>query len=341
MAQSSRAVPRPVPAELERRFYAYALDRALGWGLAAVVGVLAWSILDHRVLPALLAAAGVVVVLGVSGALLLGTGGASPGRAALGLRVVDVGTGQPCGAGRALARAAILGVAGLPTAGIGVASLAWTAAMDGGGHRRGWHDRRAGTLVVDVRPPPVGDVEVVAAPQGMVNLTAMRLRPAPAPATLAPTVAPPTSGQAADPPSPAAWSEPPGVTERRPPRQERPAAVAAPASVVRWQVSFDSGEIVVVEGPVLIGRGPQPRPGEEVRHVVPLRSSDMSLSKTHAQLQVADDGALVVTDRGSTNGSALVRRGMSRPLAAGRPTTLVDGDRVTFGDREMRVARGS
>ena len=35
----------------------------------------------------------------------------------------------------------------------------------------------------------------------------------------------------------------------------------------------------------------------------------MSLSKTHAQFQVVPDGALVVMDRGSTNGSILVRGG--------------------------------
>jgi pSer/pThr/pTyr-binding forkhead associated (FHA) protein len=73
--------------------------------------------------------------------------------------------------------------------------------------------------------------------------------------------------------------------------------------------------------------------------VVPLPSTDMSLSKTHAQLQVAPDGALVVMDRGSTNGSFVVRQGLSRPLAPGRPSTLLDGDVVRFGDRSMKVSR--
>ncbi len=116
---------------------------------------------------------------------------------------------------------------------------------------------------------------------------------------------------------------------------------ATPASAARWRVEFDTGESFVVEGLALVGRGPEPRPGEAVRHVVPLRSTDMSLSKTHAQFHVARDGVLVVMDRGSTNGSVLIRRGMSRELAAGKPATLVDGDRVRFGDREMLVARES
>jgi hypothetical protein len=107
----------------------------------------------------------------------------------------------------------------------------------------------------------------------------------------------------------------------------------------RWRVAFDSGESFVVEGLGLVGRRPEGRAGEPVRHVVPLTSDNMSISKTHAQFHLAGDGALVVMDRGSTNGSILIRRGVSRELSAGRPATLLDGDEVLFGDRRMRVAR--
>ena len=118
-----------------------------------------------------------------------------------------------------------------------------------------------------------------------------------------------------------------------------PESTSALAPAVRWRVGFDSGESLVVEGPALVGRRPEPRPGEPVQHLVPLPSADMSLSKTHAQLQVDADGLLVVTDRGSTNGSILLRQGAARELPPGRPTTLLDGDLVRFGDREMRVVR--
>jgi pSer/pThr/pTyr-binding forkhead associated (FHA) protein len=106
-----------------------------------------------------------------------------------------------------------------------------------------------------------------------------------------------------------------------------------------WRVTFDSGESFLVEGLAVVGRRPEARPGEPVRHLVPLRSDDMSVSKTHAQFQVAPDGVLVAMDRGSTNGSILTRQGVSRELPAGRPTTLLDGDRLRFGDREMTVSR--
>ena len=121
-----------------------------------------------------------------------------------------------------------------------------------------------------------------------------------------------------------------------PPR--RAAASLSPAAG-GWLVTFDTGESLVVDGPALVGRRPEPRAGEQVRHLVPLPSHDMSLSKTHAQLQVADEGVLVVVDRGSTNGSVLIRSGVPRQLSPGRPATLLPGDTVRFGDRSMTVAR--
>jgi hypothetical protein len=111
------------------------------------------------------------------------------------------------------------------------------------------------------------------------------------------------------------------------------------AGVATWRVTFDTGESFVVEGLALVGRRPEPRGAEPVRHLVPLRSTDMSLSKTHAQFQVVPDGVLVVMDRGSTNGSVVIRKGVSKALTAGRPATLIDGATVRFGDRIMKVSR--
>jgi hypothetical protein len=115
----------------------------------------------------------------------------------------------------------------------------------------------------------------------------------------------------------------------------------AAGGLARWRVTFDTGESFVVEGLTLVGRRPEPRAGEPVRHLVALPSGDMSLSKTHAQFQVAPDGVLVVVDRGSTNGTVLVRQGVARELAAGKPTTLLSDDLVRFGDRRMTVVRES
>ena len=237
----------------------------------------------------------------------------------------------------------MLGLATLPTFGLGLATLAWTAVMDPGRQRRGWHDALARSVVVDVRPAVPEEVAAESGPRQVVNLTAMRLVPAPTESE-SPVAAPrpaarrraPTLPVPAQPvpaqPAPAHQQPDPGRTVVR---------GSGVAAGLRWRVAFDTGDSVVVEGLGLVGRRPEARPGEPVRHVVPLPSADMSLSKTHAQFHLAPDGVLVVMDRGSTNGSVLVRRGVTRDLVAGRPATLLDGDTVTFGDRRMTVTRES
>ena len=337
-------------AELDRRFYAFAIDRLLAWGVFAGAGYAAYRFLIEPgdTWAGIAVIAGVVLVVGLVFAVVLGVAGVSPGKALVGLRVVRHEDGRPIGIPAAVLRTIVLGVAALPTFGLGVATLAWTAVVDPSGRRRGAHDRMTGAVVVDIRPQPEPEEEVDERPRQIVNLTAMRLMPspheqpvetpAPAPAsTPAPAPAPaPAPQQAPPPPAP---TRPRAGTPRRhtprapvspPPPSARPvhdypppppSAVpgqpiatqrrvdtTAPAAI--WRVSFDTGESFVVEGLALVGRRPEARGGEPVRHLVPLRSTDMSLSKTHAQFQVVPDGALVVMDRGSTNGSVVVRRGV-------------------------------
>lgn len=345
-------------AELDRRFYAYAVDRLIAWVVYAGAGIAAYYLLiepgDTWLGIGLVAA--VVLLVGLAFAVLLGVAGTSPGKALVGLRVVGHPGGAPIGVPSAVLRTLVLGVAALPTFGLGVATLAWTALSDPSGRRRGAHDRLTGAVVVDVRPQPEPEVEVDERPRQVVNLTAMRLMPVPAaPAEPPPTPLPqriapppPSPGRHASPPPAPPTSPPPAAppADRPPPTTEVPAA--APVATQRradqsvragWRVTFDTGETFVVEGLALVGRRPEPRGGEPVRHLVPLRSADMSLSKTHAQFQVVPDGALVVMDRGSTNGSVVVRKGVTKPLTAGRPATLIDGDTVRFGDRSMTVVR--
>ena len=342
-APPERPLERP-PAELDRRFYAYVVDRALGWGAGAAAGAAAWFLLDVRdPWPVAGVVAGVVVAVSLVLAVLQGTSGATPGRSAMGIRVVSDVDGRPPGIACSVRRGLLLGLAGIPTAFLGVATLAWTAAMDADGRRRGWHDHRTGVVVVDARRPPVTVEEQPAAPQAMVNLTALRLGSAPPPAPAPPPPAPAPPPVPAPPAAPAAppvpISRPAAATSVADAQATRPPGRPTGAPAARWRVTFDTGESLVVEGLTILGRGPQPRAGESVRQVVPLRSADMSLSKTHAQVHLAGDGVLVVMDRGSTNGSVLLRGGVSRHLPAGRPTTLLEGDRVRFGDREMRVSR--
>jgi uncharacterized RDD family membrane protein YckC len=293
MTAATEAATRPV-AELERRFHAFVLDRLLAW---SVVGLLAWATYHFLVVVGGL----LLVELGL--AVVAGLAGTSPGKGLFGLQVVHAATGAPIGVGAAVLRSLILGIATLPTLGLGATVLAWTAVTDPGRLRRGWHDRIAGSVVVDARPAPEAPTVEDDPPRPIVNLTAMRLVP-----TAETSYGPVIRDCGIDP-------------------------------IGRWRVSFDTGECFVVDGLTLVGRCPEARPGERVRHIVPLRSEELSLSKTHAQLQVAPDGLLVVMDRGSTNGTVLIRSGVPKDLPAGKPTTLLPGDEVAFGDRRMTVAR--
>ena len=380
MTRHQHATTYPI-AELERRFTAFAVDRLLAWGLVVVVGVVTAMFVSDEVWAVIGAVAATLVVLWLATSVVLGVTGSSPGTALTGLRVVHHGTGTPIGVGRALLRSLVLGVAGPPTFGIGLAALAWTVVEERGRRRRGWHDHLSHSIVVDVRPPPaVADV-VDDGPRHIVNLTAMRLVPAPPveavrtperseqsmrrqqqppevtqppmqppiqpPAALARTVTRPAApayatarGQASPPPAQQSWLHD-APTQRRPqpvPAQPVPARPHQPPAQ-RWRAHFDNGESFVVAGLALVGRRPEPRNGEQVAHLIPLQSADMSVSKTHAQFGPAADGTIVVMDRGSTNGTVLVRQGVSRQLAPGRPAALLPGDKVVYGDREMTITR--
>ena len=352
-------------AQLERRFTAFAVDRLLAWSLLAGVGVVTAVFISDELWTVVGAVAGATALLWLVLALVLGVSGNSPGKAMTGLRVVHHGDGTPIGVGAALLRSLVLGVSVLPTFGIGVATLAWTAVEDRGRQRRGWHDHLAKSVVVDVRPVVEEvDTEADGGPRHIVNLTAMRLVPAPPlesvrtperserseisvrrqplpddlarptsvdspPAQMPPPRTPPAQMPPARmPPAPM----PPPLAPA--PQQQRPAAPTP-----RWRVHFDNGESFVIAGLALVGRRPEARNGEQVAHLIPLSSADMSVSKTHAQFGPAPDGTIVVMDRGSTNGTVLVRQGVSRQLSPGKPASLVDGDKVVYGDREMILTR--
>lgn len=303
---------------MDRRLLACLIDRGLIWGAAALVAAAAARLGGVSVGVTVLIFVVTVAVIGGVGAVVQGMTGRSLGKLATGLRLLDAERHVPVGPGRGLLRGLLLGVAGLPTAGVGLAVLAWSALIHP--QRRGWHDLRLGSLVQEPDAEPAAEEEAEPATQELINLTAMRLAP------------PPPAAPTARPAAPVA------LLDTGPPTSPRTAVREMPTTG-GWRLSFDTGGSVEVTGLTLIGRNPEPRPGEQVAHLVPLESGDMSLSKTHAQVQIARDGELVVMDRGSTNGSVLIRQGVSRDLAPGRPTTLLPADRVRLGDREMTVAQ--
>ncbi len=168
-------------AELDRRFYAVAIDRLIAWTVYAGAGFAAYRLFlePGDTLPGVLLIAAVVLLVGLGFAVVLGVAGVSPGKALVGQRVVRHEDGRPIGIPAAVLRTLTLGVAALPTFGLGLATLAWTAVMDTSGRRRGAHDRLTGAVVVDIRPQPEPEQEADERPRQIVNLTAMRLMPTP------------------------------------------------------------------------------------------------------------------------------------------------------------------
>jgi len=66
-----------------------------------------------------------------------------------------------------------------------------------------------------------------------------------------------------------------------------------------------------------------------------LSLNDKSVSKIHAALMLSAEGALLVADTGSTNGTYI----NGRRIAYGEARQINDGDVVGFGDVEVRFRK--
>ncbi len=106
-------------------------------------------------------------------------------------------------------------------------------------------------------------------------------------------------------------------------------------------ISFDTGEVVVVEERTLIGRDPAPAPGEPAGRLIPIADADRSVSKTHLVVEPTDCG-ITVTDRDSTNGTTITQPdGSVDVLEVGTTTDAPFGSTVTFGQRSFTVERST
>ena len=115
---------------------------------------------------------------------------------------------------------------------------------------------------------------------------------------------------------------------------ERTVSMRARTVTLAW----DSGRTVVVTGRVLVGREPEPEPGEIVERTLAVETDSRGVSKTHLSIDVGPAG-VTVTDRHSTNGVRLVRAdGIGARVPAGEPVDVWVGDRLEFGGRSLRIA---
>ena len=72
--------------------------------------------------------------------------------------------------------------------------------------------------------------------------------------------------------------------------------------------------------------------GREINCDVPI--ADDSVSRVHAEIWLSPDGALMLADRGSSNGTELIRAGEASPLSK---TAVLPGDQVRFGGVTLTV----
>ncbi|MBQ1444364.1 MAG: RDD family protein [Renibacterium sp.] len=245
---------------------------------------------------------------------------------------------------------------------------------DRNGQRQSWPDKAAHTLVFDVKagrdPLTSGGID---GPSSFapVELPPMLPVQSPVAGTAAPglptSAAPPSAGipgfEPAEPApgrrhDPNQWQPPasPGVrpetvhpdeaageTRYRSAAQPDPVPAAVdPAPAVQRpsvRMQFDDGREVRLAGAALIGRNPSGYDGEVIEQLIDVPDPSRSVSKTHVHVRASSEG-LWVTDRNSTNGSALSGPdGVRRPLVAGSPELAGFGATVHFGDRSFLVAR--
>ncbi len=113
----------------------------------------------------------------------------------------------------------------------------------------------------------------------------------------------------------------------------------APAPVAVLRIRLDDGRDFQLDRSVLIGRNPVAQGGEQNAMTLAVADPGRSISKTHLHL-LTDGAGVWVTDRNSTNGSAVsMPDGTRTPLQAGVPLFVMPGSTVHFGDRHFIVGQ--
>ncbi len=220
-----------------------------------------------------------------------------------------------------------------------------SSSWDRNGRLRGWQDRAAKTLVFDVHagrnpvtsggiegpysfaPLDLPPVQQVSSPVAVATHVSSR------PAATQPTASHPADGKPTDVhPSGGHPDEGLDRTQLRGARQEAP-----PVAVLR--IRLDDGRDFRLERNVLIGRNPAAGAGESQAQLLAVPDPGRTISKTHLHL-LTDGAGVWVTDRNSTNGSAVTTPdGVRRALQPGVPLFVSPGTTVHFGDRTFNVGQ--
>ncbi len=363
-ARDTGLPPGVVVGGLPRRVVAYLIDSIVPGGAAVLIAGVAPGLSGGGAVTLTVAA----VAASVAWALLcwwrLAKGAATPGMAVMKLQLVGFLDGRPIGWTRVLVRWLVFSLLGVT----GIGLIALVAFLLLHPRRQGWHDRAATAVVIVERPlapprsRPAGSRPSAVEPPAR---TQQELRPEPRP----------DGGQesgASDQPAPAGSTRTgphPARSGSSVPGSNGADSTGAGSAGVDstgagsdgagsggagsdgagsdgrrsilqgWAVELDDGREIDLEGLVLIGRNPQPGPGEEDARLVKLADESRTVSKTHLALGVDDAGPFVV-DRGSTNGSTMsIPDRPSRVCAPHVAVSVEEGALVSIGDHWLRIRR--
>lgn len=344
-----------VPAPLLRRGAATVVDTAVVGGLIVTPF---WMVAhrDDSWWPPSMLVVGVAMLVLVT--VLRARTGRSLASGPLGVRTVVGEEGEAPGIAVMVRRHLVFAASSL----LFGASL-WSTALGGGAGHRGWHDRAAGTRVLDTRwgRDPLERATPGAAERdpGGAGTDGGGVVTDP---TTAPLSAPPSGSRPSNPavlpsgldmtprPDPESQARPVVGTSREwiavTDAAERAAGDVdiAPAPVVvedsprrvRATLVDDTGRCVSVVSSVLLGRDPEAAPGEDVDQLMAIEDPTRTVSKTHLRVDVDDTGVSVV-DRHSTNGSAVCIGEVEYRLDPGVAMGIPVGAEIRLGDRTVRV----
>lgn len=115
------------------------------------------------------------------------------------------------------------------------------------------------------------------------------------------------------------------------------ASVVGSPALTKVELSFSTGQRVVVSGKAVIGRKPAQTAAATGAQAIELLDDTRSVSRVHLYFAL-EAGRASVADAGSSNGSSIERAGAQIALqGAGPPVEVTPGDRVWVGDISFEI----
>jgi len=116
------------------------------------------------------------------------------------------------------------------------------------------------------------------------------------------------------------------------------AASELSADLPSYTFTLSTGETLAVSANGLLGRMPQPEPGETFAHLIVVTDPTRSVSKTHLEFGF-DVDLLWVLDRNSGNGSIIRDVGkIPRRAEPGRQYVVGRGTRIDMGEAQLLIS---